>query len=203
MMTIVDHIRSTARTRFLVGVDLECTCWPAEDISAPGRDEQEIIEIGLSVLDMHDLALVDQHSILVAPVQHPVLSEFCVSLTSITMEMLAQAKSLPESLGQLQKFLQPYHDDYAWCSWGMFDLHQFQRETLRKGLDLPLPGLLHFNAKTIYSSSHPRLKRRGMKSALAHEGVTLEGTHHRGVDDARNMMRLVISEQLKKNSRKG
>lgn len=195
MDTIVDHIKKLAHKRFLIGVDLECTCWPAEMVGAPDRGEREVIEIGLAAIDMETLEIVSTHSVLIKPERHPVLSDFCISLTTITDQMLEKAPLFAEGLEQAMTWISQFGDDFAWCSWGMFDLHHLQQECHQKGISLELRSALHFNAKTIYSQSHPRLKRRGMKSALAHEGVVLCGTHHRGVDDARNMARLIIHEQ--------
>lgn len=194
MDTIVDHIRKQTLKRYLIGIDLECTCWPAEMIGAPDRMEREVIEIGLAAIDMEKLEIVGTHSVLIKPEHHPVLSEFCTSLTTITNEMLECAPLFSEGLDQAMGWLSKFNEDYAWCSWGMFDLHHLQHESHRKGVDLGLRSALHFNAKTLYSQSHPRLKRRGMKSALDHEGVKLAGTYHRGVDDATNMARLIIHE---------
>jgi len=195
MDTIVDHIQKMTRKRFLIGIDLECTCWPNEMVGAPERHEREVIEIGLAAIDMASMEIVGTHSVLIRPEKHPVLSEFCTSLTTITDQMLESSPFFAEGLGQAMQWLSQFSDDFAWCSWGMFDLHHLQQECQQKGVELELRSALHFNAKTIYSRSHPRLKRRGMKSALAHEGIELLGSHHRGVDDARNMARLIIHEQ--------
>lgn len=201
MDTIVDHIKKQTLKRFLIGVDLECTCWPNEMFGAPDRSEREVIEIGLAAIDMETLQIVGTHSVLIKPERHPGLSTFCTSLTTITNEMIKNSPLFGEGLSQAMDWLSQFEDDYAWCSWGMFDLHHLQMESAQKGIELELRSSLHFNAKTIYSQSHPRLRRRGMKSALAHEGVELLGEHHRGIDDATNMARLIIHEQNQRLAR--
>ena len=40
------------------------------------------------------------------------------------------------------------------------------------------------------AQARPR-KKLGMAEALKHCGLPLEGTHHRGIDDARNIARLL------------
>jgi len=32
----------------------------------------------------------------------------------------------------------------------------------------------------------------GMKAALSYEGIELDGTHHRGIDDARNITKIFL-----------
>lgn len=202
MTSIVEHIQAATQKRILIGIDLECTCWADGALGSPPRSVREVIEFGLAALDMEALELMATQSFLIKPQQHPELSEFCTKLTSITTEMLQYSPGFEEGLKHVMQWINQFDDEWAWCSWGMFDLHHLQQECLRAGLELPLKSSLHFNAKTLYSQSHPRLRRRGMKSALAHEGVKLEGTHHRGVDDATNMARLIIhEEQAKRMSR--
>jgi inhibitor of KinA sporulation pathway (predicted exonuclease) len=56
-------------------------------------------------------------------------------------------------------------------------------------LELPPAFERHVNLK----QEHGRLRRvrpMGMAKALAREGIPLQGTHHRGLDDARNIARL-------------
>jgi 3'-5' exoribonuclease 1 len=54
----------------------------------------------------------------------------------------------------------------------------------------PMPGR-HVNLKALFSSTRGIRKKLGMAQALQHVGLPLDGTHHRGIDDARNIARLV------------
>ena len=42
-----------------------------------------------------------------------------------------------------------------------------------------------------FSAKQGIAKKPGMAGALAHVGIELTGTHHRGIDDARNIAKLL------------
>jgi inhibitor of KinA sporulation pathway (predicted exonuclease) len=65
---------------FLV-LDLEATCCDRGTIK---RHEMEIIEIGAVMVGAKTLTIRDEFQTFIKPVRHPVLTEFCKSLTSIT-----------------------------------------------------------------------------------------------------------------------
>jgi inhibitor of KinA sporulation pathway (predicted exonuclease) len=56
---------------------------------------------------------------------------------------------------------------------------------------LPFPPLLeqHINLKQAFAE-WKHIKPCGMKAALAMLNLPLEGQHHRGIDDARNIARI-------------
>jgi inhibitor of KinA sporulation pathway (predicted exonuclease) len=61
----------------------------------------------------------------------------------------------------------------------------------RHGIPLPSEFERHINLKKEYSRLRG-VKPTGMKGALLREGIPLEGTHHRGVDDAQNIAKLAL-----------
>lgn len=79
---------------------------------------------------------------------------------------------------------------FTLCSWGSYDLNQLRRDCRRHGLQLP-PTFErgHVNLRKEFARVFG-VKSCGMVQALAHAGLPLEGTHHRGGDDARNIARL-------------
>lgn len=54
----------------------------------------------------------------------------------------------------------------------------------------PLAGFEHLNLKRSFAQARG-IKEVGMAQALQLVGLALEGTHHRGLDDARNIARLL------------
>ncbi|VXD16618.1 Exonuclease RNase T and DNA polymerase III (fragment) [Planktothrix paucivesiculata PCC 9631] len=60
----------------------------------------------------------------------------------------------------------------------------------------------HINLKQLFSRTQGLPKRYGMAQALQLAGIPLEGTHHRGIDDARNIAKLLpfILDQQRVNS---
>src|SRR5690606_10631645 len=80
-------------------------------------------------------------------------------------------------------------EPFILCSWGAYDLAQFQVDCHRHGLELPASFTRHVNLKKQYARLRG-IRPCGMARALAPAGLKLEGTHHRGIDDARNIARL-------------
>ena len=73
---------------------------------------------------------------------------------------------------------------------GDYDRKQFIRECRSSGISYPF-GDNHLNLKLRFSEQQSLRRRYGMASALRKAGVPLVGTHHRGIDDARNIARLL------------
>ncbi|MEM1347580.1 MAG: 3'-5' exonuclease [Myxococcota bacterium] len=171
--------------RTLVVVDLEATCWDGEP---PEGQVQEIIEIGICPLDLRTGERLERRSILVKP-QLSTVSPFCEQLTTITQEMVDdEGVALAEACKILRReYKVPKR---VWVSWGDFDRIQFQRECDLKGLRYPFSPR-HINAKTLFALLYGLEREVGMKRALASLELPLEGTHHRGADDAWNIAAIV------------
>ncbi|ADY51109.1 Exonuclease RNase T and DNA polymerase III [Pseudopedobacter saltans DSM 12145] len=166
-------------------VDLEATCW--ED-KVPTGMESDIIEIGACLLDIQSGEISDSRGILVKP-ERSELSKFCTSLTTITRQMLdEQAIPFKEACNILKK---EYHSQSrAWASFGAYDQKQFQRQCGALGIGNPM-GPSHINVKTLFALKKKLAHEQGMAGALALLDIPLEGTHHRGVDDARNIAKIL------------
>ena len=166
-------------------VDVEATCWQGPK---PPDQENEIIEIGLCVVDVATLARVERRSILVKPERSSV-SAFCTELTTLTQAEVDTGMPLAEACGLLR-------DGYAagqrlWASYGNYDRQQFEQECAAKGVPYPFgPG--HLNVKTLFAVAQGLRREVGMARALEMAGLPLEGTHHRGGDDAWNIAALLV-----------
>ena len=69
-------------------------------------------------------------------------------------------------------------------------MNQLRTDCARHHLMLPAAFERHVNLKKQFASSLGLKKELGMERALAKAGLPLVGTHHRGIDDARNIARL-------------
>lgn len=169
----------------LIVIDVESTCWE----SNPPRDQvSEIIEVGIATLDVATGRPLEKRSVLVKP-QVSEVSEFCTELTTITPEMLERdGVSLADACRILKKEYQS--KSRLWASWGDYDRRQFERDCKAKGIGYPFgPG--HLNAKSLYGLLSGRSSECGMARALEELGFELEGTHHRGHDDAWNIAKIM------------
>jgi inhibitor of KinA sporulation pathway (predicted exonuclease) len=169
----------TAQLDKIVVIDVESTCW--EGYPPPG-EMSEIIEVGVCTLDLVTLERGDRRSILVQP-QRSKVSTFCTRLTTLTQEMVNRGVWLAEAVKVLADEYQA--SERLFASWGDYDRNQFQRNC--RAYDLPYPfGPTHLNVKNLFAMSIGLPKEIGLDEAFAKYGLTLEGTHHRGVDDAWN-----------------
>ncbi len=163
-------------------VDLEATC----DRTGFPREETEIIEIGAVLVEADTLRPIDEFQTFVRPVAHPVLTAFCTELTSIVQSDVDDAPLFVEAIAAITAWLP---GPVLLSSWGAYDRNQLSRDRHRHRIKLPF-GKGHLNIKAEFAE---RVRRRqmGMAAALRLCGIPLEGTHHRGIDDARNIAKLL------------
>lgn len=167
-------------------VDVESTCWEG---SPPRGEEPEIIEIGVCVLDVRSLEVRRGESILVRP-ERSTVSEFCARLTTLTQADVEQGISFAEACDLLR---QRYDSrNHVWASYGDYDRTVFERQCAATGAVYPF-ARRHVNVKAWFALSHALSREVGMAEALARLGLPLEGTHHRGGDDARNIARILAA----------
>ncbi|WP_298139644.1 3'-5' exonuclease [Flavobacterium sp.] len=169
----------------IIIIDLEATCW---QVPVPQGQENEIIEIGLAVLDTLTGTISKNKGILIKP-QRSKVSPFCTELTTITQELLdSKGVSFQEAIDQLVDEYQP--DLYTWASYGQYDLNMLKKQCNSFGVLYPM-GDEHINVKVLFSDVYGLQKPTGMNGALHMLNLPLEGTHHRGVDDAKNIAKIL------------
>jgi inhibitor of KinA sporulation pathway (predicted exonuclease) len=170
----------------LLIVDIEATCW--ERGEKPPGEHSEVIEIGICQFDLEQWKPTDKFQIVVTPVMSTV-SKYCTNLTGWTQ------KSLETHGVSLQTAVQLLQNEFdskrrVWASWGDYDRWMFQADCNRKAIPYPF-GTRHQNLKTIFAIHNMLRKEVGMMTALQFAGLQLEGEHHKGVDDAWNIGRLL------------
>lgn len=170
----------------LLIVDIEATCW--EGYTAPPGQENEIIEIGVTALELATLALSPAVSLLVQPTASEV-SPFCTQLTGLTLERLT-AEGLPFDAA-CQRLEKDYNArNRLWVSWGGWDMRIMRAQCKARGVRYPFSDK-HVNLKRLYADLAGA--RLGLKAALEARQLALEGTHHRADDDAYNAGRILVS----------
>jgi len=166
-------------------VDIEATCWNGPN---PEGMENDIIEVGVCLLDINSGEISDNRGIIVKP-ERSVVSPFCTELTTITQQMVDEdGISYKEACAILKKEYQS--QSRAWASFGAYDAKQFQRQSTALGIGYPF-GPSHINVKTLFALKKKLGHEQGMAGALALLDIPLEGTHHRGVDDANNIAKIL------------
>jgi 3'-5' exoribonuclease 1 len=167
-------------------IDLEATC---SDDGSIGREEMEIIEIGAVVVSAANHEPLAEYQSFIRPVRNSVLTDFCRSLTNISQSQVDSAKTFPNVLVPFMVWADQY-SPFTFCSWGNYDRSQFIQDCSFHSVVYPFgPG--HINLKEQFAKARGRKKKVGVPSALQSVGLSFSGSHHRGIDDARNIARLI------------
>lgn len=167
-------------------IDLEATC--SDDGSVP-REEMEIIEIGAVMQSSRTFEIESEFQTFVRPVRHPVLTKFCTELTGIRQEQVAGAPPFAEAIEAMKKWMNAF-EDALFCSWGDYDRNQFLQDCEYHKIAYPFRSE-HLNLKAEFLRAQGGRKKLGIVAALKRLGLKFEGSHHRGLDDARNIARIV------------
>ncbi len=169
-------------TNYLV-VDLEATCWESPFLI----EEQEIIEIGAVMLDMKNSRIEKEYSCFIKPKLNPTLSEFCKTLTTISQEEINNAGSFDVEFNRFLDWISI--EEFTLCSWGIYDVKQIKSDCNRYNLDYPDSFSNHINLKKLFADVKG-VAPKSVVRALEHLSLKFSGTHHRGIDDARNIARV-------------
>jgi inhibitor of KinA sporulation pathway (predicted exonuclease) len=174
-------------------MDFEATCdkdnrqWP-----------NEVIEFPAVLIDAATLQTVDEFQRFVRPTENPQLTDFCTELTSITQEQVDGAETLDTVLAEFDQWLLSHgiseqaHALPVFC--GDWDLNkclpvECRRKRMRQCLH---PVLRHWCNVKIPFTMRTRMKQGGMEAMLEHLHLRLDGTHHRGIDDSRNIAKILV-----------
>jgi len=91
----------------------------------------------------------------------------------------------------IEKLTEEYEPDlYTWASYGQYDLNMLKKQCKSFGIPYPM-GDEHINVKVHFAEKFGLVKPTGMNGALHLLEIPLEGTHHRGIDDAKNIAKIL------------
>ncbi|MEH6628515.1 MAG: 3'-5' exonuclease [Motiliproteus sp.] len=166
-------------------IDFEATCSETGEFL---KEEMEVIEFGCVAVDYSGSVLSEFESF-VKPVRNPVLTDFCEELTTITQAQVDAAPKFPEVLVRFKEWLSQFENP-VFCSWGYYDRNQLAKDCDFHGVKYPFPTDEHINVKLKFSKIQD-CRPKGLKAAVERVGLAFEGSYHRGIDDARNVARLL------------
>lgn len=179
------------RLDHVIVIDIESTCW---DGGNPPRGQMnDIIEIGLCPVEVSSGRRLEKRSILVRP-ERSTVSPFCTELTTLTQTQVSGGIAFKDACKILE--MEYLTQERLWASFGDYDRRQFEKQCRDEGVRYPF-GPSHLNGKTLFAVSRGLPTEVGLPQAMALLGLKLEGTHHRGHDDAWNIA-AVLWETLKK-----
>ena len=168
-------------------VDIEATCWEGAEGK---KNVSEVIEIG-AVKVNEQLEIVGEFDMFIRPEINPVLSPFCKKLTTIKQSDVDSAEIFTKVLPKFMDWITDNGTTDFWlCSWGFYD---------RKMLN----SMCQYHRKaTAWLKWHISVKHQfgdimdmkacGMPSAMYMLQLEQTGTHHRGIDDAKNIAKIFV-----------
>lgn len=152
--------------------------------------DMEVIEIG-AVWATPDGVALNRFQSFVRPERNPILTPFCMRLTGIAQQDVDDAPSYPAAAEALRQFIaREAATGDIWVSWGGYDRKQLERDSERHGVATPI-ALPHQNVKHLFAKAQKLGKEVGMAKAGGLVGLELAGAHHRALDDALNIVRLL------------
>ena len=167
----------------LLVVDLEATC---DDKDPNFKRVSDIIEFGWVLGNIRSGQIEDCGTWLVRPVRSGI-TEFCTQLTTITDEMIQQDGVSWETVvaeAQAKKL-----DGYPWASWGDYDKNMIAETVKRHRTKSPV-SVRHINLKLLHALQMWNTKEVGITAAMKQMNIPMEGTLHRGIDDAKNIWKI-------------
>ncbi|CAE7055072.1 unnamed protein product [Rhizoctonia solani] len=204
---------------YLLAFDVEATCVQGTDFNWPNEIiEWPVVLMKWSDRDgegrARTLQVVDEFRSYVKPVWRPKLSDFCTSLTGITQASIDTAPQFKTLLRRFQAFLAK-HDlvdartgkptkRFAFCTDGPFDVRDFCVKTAYIN-KLPMPEWLRqdvvdvrrivnsYISRTESGKKYiSRMHSLNMVAQLHALGLQFEGRQHCGMDDTRNVARILV-----------
>lgn len=204
--------------KYFCVVDFEATCWESDPAKGEKNNlgkPHEIIEFP-SVLFKFDennkiLQYLSEFQKYCRPIINPQLSNFCTKLTGIKQSTVDKVDLFPFVFKQHYDWLfekvNGNIDDVILLSCGIWDFEsalpqELKRWSRNKELYDKYPNEYDFiintpkiykyfiNVKDIYSSLY-KIKAGGMVGMLNYLNIKLEGRHHSGLDDSKNIGKIL------------
>ena len=181
----------SAKIDYFLVLDFEATC---EDKAK--MKPQEIIEFPVLKVNAQTMKVESTFHSYVQPTAHPILTPFCTELTGITQEMVNGQPILQEVLKEFHKWMSvnglldpSVNSCFVTC--GDWDLKTMLPSQC-KNFKLSIPHYFRrwVNIKRIFEEATGE-KNKGMPGMLRHLGLQLEGRHHSGIDDSRNIAHIL------------
>ena len=185
-----------AELNYVFVADVESTCWETRE--EQGSRPNEVIEIGICVLEMKTGNILDASGYVVKP-RYTTISPFCTQLTGWTQEAVDAGSDIMDVLPTIQRDY-GITKNHVWFSCGEYDrikLASAGRASLGELYGIPHNDnpfafmRSHINIKTLFALKHKLGREMGMERMLHHIGEKIEGRHHNGMDDAYNIAKIV------------
>ena len=184
---------ATPTLDYYLVLDFEATCENQKHIKP-----QEIIEFPVLKVNARTLETEAEFHAYVRPTVHAQLTPFCTQLTGITQDMVDGKPVLQDVMSSFQGWMETngllepsVKSCFVTCGdWDLKKMLPSQCEYFR----LPIPYYFRswINVKQLFSAVTGE-RANGMPSMLHFFGLSLDGRHHSGIDDSRNIAKILVS----------
>ena len=195
--SIVKMLKAVPKIDYYLVLDFEATC---DEITKP--EPQEIIEFPVLKVNATTMETEAIFHTYVQPTAHPKLTPFCTQLTGITQEMVNGKPSLLEVLEMFDQWMEKEElkvdANVCFVTCGDWDLKTMlpsQCEHLK--VSVPPYFKQWLNIKKAFKKI-TGTRAVSMVQMLGHLGLTLDGRHHSGIDDSKNIAK-ILKELIKRS----
>ncbi|ORY73524.1 hypothetical protein LY90DRAFT_666616, partial [Neocallimastix californiae] len=198
-------IKKVQPFKYYCVIDYEATCEEGQAFVYPN----EIIEFPAVLLRSYTGEVESEFHEYVKPKNNPVLTKYCKELTGITQEQVDGADYFPEVLKHFEAWLSQFSDfpyeNVCFVTDGPWDIRDFiQKQCVASDIKRPVYFYSWLNLRKAFKYAFRLKNQKRLNEMLAHIGLTFEGREHCGLDDTRNIARIVQfllenSVTLKKN----
>ncbi|CAF3512201.1 unnamed protein product [Rotaria socialis] len=185
-------------------LDFEAVCHQVNSsLKRPApNDIWEIIEFPICLLSAETNTIIDIYHSYVRPSIKTTLNDVCISITGITQSIVDSFPTFDIVWEQVQQFLLKHslislahHNSschsFTWITCGNWDLKTMLPLQLKQSrLDRPKFINEFINIKELYMEYYSSTRIRGMKDLLKKLNLKLEGRHHSGIDDTKNITKI-------------
>lgn len=187
-----------AQMDYFLVLDFEATCEDGKKLKP-----QEIIEFPVLKVNARTLVTESEFHTYVQPTAHPVLTAFCTELTGITQDMVADQPLLSDVMTSFHGWMEAnglldpgVKSCFVTC--GDWDLKiMLPKQCSYFSIAIPKYMRQWVNIKHVFQAVTGR-KAMGMPGMLRDLGLTLDGRHHSGIDDCRNIAK-ILAELAKRH----
>lgn len=182
---------------YLCVLDFEATCW--DTTSSKDKSQMEIIEFPSVLYKIDEVTstqtFISEFAKYVKPTINQTLSTFCTELTGITQSVVNSAQTFIHVYREHIKWIEsnvPANATLIFATCGHWDLRtQLPRELQNKKCKKHSYYLKYINVKDEFENFY-RTKAGGMTGMLDKLGLKLDGRHHSGIDDTKNIAKIAI-----------
>ena len=174
---------------YICVLDFEATCQES------GKQNHEVIEFPSILYKWTDkLTQISEFREYCKPKSNPILSPFCTKLTGITQDKIDPADTFPNVLARHEKWLTSNvdnFDNFTFLTCGGWDWGQFAQECKCHNIKPSKIYNKYINIKKEFQKFYKTQHSMGMAGMLHYLGMDLIGRHHCGLDDCRNIGRIL------------